>query len=340
MKRYTRFVVLFVLVMALVVPTFAHAQDMPCYGLSASDCDLFYKTGTTSSEVTSAAISYNINAVGPDFELASSASGSFSFNAEAADPMTALSMALDGELSGSGSGESESASFSVRIIDGVVYVSDGTAWQFIALKDMLAAMGIPLDPSMLLGDMSTETDPMAEAMMSEFGAMMESHITLTRGADETIDGNTVAVFNMSIDLAGLFTDTSMTDSLGSIIGMAMAASGGAGVDAGVDMESLNQMMPMMTQLFGMLFADSELTITTKVGVDNGYPYGFGIDFAMTLDPMMMASLTGAPPDAEAEPIDILFSLSVDMTQHNGSFSYEAPADATPMDPSVFGTPGL
>ncbi len=339
MKRYTRFVILFVLVMALVVPTFAQAQDMPCYGLSASDCDLFYKAEATASEVTSAALSYDLTlSADPGMEITSSGSGSFTFDASAADPFKALSLSMDTNSSATVEGETAGGPLSFRLVDGVVYVTfDGTSWEFISVDDLLSSMGIPMDPSILFGDMSgAETDPMATEMMGEFNAMMERHISVSRIADENIDGNTVAVFVMDVDLAGMFSDPQ----LGTALTTAMMMSATMGGDTSVDMESLNQMMPMVTQLGSMLFGNSEMSFTTKVGVDNGYFYGFGFDFSMTLDPMMMAAAAGAPPDAEAEPTNILMSLSVDLTQHNSDFSYEAPAGATPMDTSTFGMPGF
>lgn len=352
MKRFTRAALLFVLVLALLVPMSASAQEMPCYGLSSADCELYYKPNTTMEGVSSFTLNYTFNLNVPDtVELNSDGGGNFSEVPGAADPLKSFN--LDMVINGSGNdmttGETQSMSFEFRIIDGMFYLNTEGLADFEGIEGLQGWIGFMLEPLItaimesggladmgldlegLLSGEAAEMPDVSGMDMAPFADLFTKYVTATRGADIDVAGNAVAPFTVSFDLAGLLADPGLTEAMNALT---TSLSGMAGEEMSEeDLQSM-QMMVAMIPMLGMMFSDTAISVTQNVGVNDGYLYGFGFNLDMTLDPAMMAGFTGESDDASAEPVTIVLNFFVELTNHNQSFTFTAPETFTDMTEQI------
>jgi hypothetical protein len=150
-----------------------------------------------------------------------------------------------------------------------------------------------------------------------------------------VGGNPVAVFTTSVDLSGIVADPGTGEAIGALLPalMEMAASQASTMGQEMpemseeDLQQLEAMMPMVLGMAQMFLADTSLSMTHQVGVDDNYFYGFGVRFDLTVDPSMMGMMTGEEADPDAEPITVVFDLSVDISDHNGTFEFTVPEGA-------------
>lgn len=348
MKLFTRVAFMLALVIALLVPMTASAQEMPCYGLSSGDCELFYQPNTTMGDVKSFTMQYTFNLNVPEtFELSSDGGGNLSEVAGVEDPFKAfnMDMVVNGSMNDLTSGESGAGSIEFRIIDGMFYLNlagipdveeSMKGWigfmlePFLtAMMEQFSAMGVPMDLESLMSGEAAGMADMGEMDMSAFEDLFNKYITVTRGADIDVAGNAVAVFTMNLDLAGVFADPGLTEAVNQWTTMVGEMAGDQMTEE--DLQSL-QMTGAMLPMLGMFFANTTFTLTEHVGVNDGYMYGFGFDLNMTLDPTMMAGMMGGEVDAEAEPVTIVLNFMVELTNHNSEFTFTAPETFTEISP--------
>jgi hypothetical protein len=324
MKLFTRIAVLSVFVLTLLVPATALAQEQ-CFGLSEADCALFYSAG--SDDFTSFAFSYDFEMTIPEtMSVTSTGEGTFTALPEVADPLKAFSLAV--ALEGSSTdemGETESGTAEVRIIDGVLYVSDGTVWKYAGVEGLLSQLeelGIGSD-MMMPGEMGA-----MEGMMGDMDATVANHVTMTRGEDSTVDGETAASFTVALDLSGLLADPGLAEMFANLPPEMLAGALGGGAEmTEEELQQMTAMMPMLVGMLGMMFQNTEAYLNVDVGVDSGKVYGFELHFATDLDASALGGGTGG------EAISILFHIGVDINNYDGSFEYVVPEGATEMDMS-------
>ncbi len=336
-------IALALLLLVLLIPATVSAQgEQPCFGLAQADCDLYYDLMTNTQTGESFAMAYTFHLLVPEqADITSEGQGHISVVPTAADPLSAFRMDMVTTNTATVEGQTESGPFEFRVIDGNLYLNDGTEWVFTSLATLLESAGLPFLPfsaempggAMGPGDVS-EADMAALAeMMGPLAESLGQYVSMARGADLTVAGNTVHAFTTTINLAGIFADPSFTESLGSLAAMG-SAMGGEELSQ-EEMQQMTEMMPMMASMLGMLFANSSLSFTVKAGADY-YLYGFAIDFQMTIDPAMMASFSGTQPDPNAKPVDVTFNLDVSITEHNAAFTYTVPAGARQLSPDELG----
>lgn len=344
MRLFTRLFLVLALLAALA-PTAVFAQgggELPCFGLSPADCELYYTLTQGEMDTTSFAMAYafHLLVTGEDgAEVTSNGEGHFSLVPGATDPLASFSMDMVTENTVVAEGQTTSGPFEFRIIDGNFYANVEGQWQYAPLETLLESSNIADLESLMAGTMpggmsEEEMAQMAEAM-APYASLFEGYITIERGADIQVEGNTVAVFNISADLAGLFSDPN----LGQVIATLVQMSGEEMTEE--EQQQMTQMMPMVVGMMGMFFANSSLDISTRYGVDNGYFYGFDVDFAMTIDPNMFAGLMGdtSSEEAQQEPVSLEMQLSVNLSQHNAEFTYQVPEGAVEVSPDEMMIPG-
>lgn len=339
MKLFTR-IALVLLVFTLLIPATVFAQggeDMPCFGLSAEDCELFYAMSMMMPEdFTSFAMDYEFTLTIPEqVDITSTGEGAWVLVDEmAADPLASFALSMDTQNVGTMEGETEEGPFSFVITDGNFYMSNPEnpeEWAYFSLAEMMATSGIELDPSMMEGAMDPEMMTGMMDMVGPFMGMAEEYVTVTREADMNVDGNTVAVFTTTVDMAGFLNDPALTENM---MGMSEVI-GELAAQTGTEMSEEDlQMLPMMFGMIGMMFSDATITTSAMAGVDNGRAYGFTFALNMTLDPMMAASMMGETPEdpSEMEPLVIDMDLGVNIYGYDGAYTIEAPADAMEIDP--------
>jgi hypothetical protein len=112
------------------------------------------------------------------------------------------------------------------------------------------------------------------------------YFTITRLEDDAMDdGTAVAVFEMSVDFAGMMSDPAVQE--------AIEASGEEVTEA--------QMEAMMSMYENMAF-----TFNVYVGLEDNYLYGF--DLALSMDMSAMAATSGTRTSGNPGAVDVAFSL--------------------------------
>jgi hypothetical protein len=112
------------------------------------------------------------------------------------------------------------------------------------------------------------------------------YFIITRLEDDAMDdGTAVAVFEMTVDFAGMMSDPALQE--------AMAESGEEITEA--------QMEAMMSMYENMAFA-----LNVYVGLEDNYLYGF--DLALSMDMSAMAATSGTRTSGNPGAVDVAFSL--------------------------------
>jgi hypothetical protein len=346
---------LIVLVLLAGVVPAVNAQGgdntLTCYNLSADDCNLLVGAIANSENIQSFNMNFSL-----DFSLSglsmlgamtgsgadSGMPGDITFHVEGSGPFAMVTsdtfppiimdLAMNAMLN-SGS-DSQSGNMEVRIVDGYVYFTDPTTgeWSGTLIEDAMQAaetdLGITgllpssgdmpqgqLNPQDLLG-----TDP--NALMQAAGlsgtdaaSLLEipgfiNHVRLD-------DQDNMHVFELTIDFAPLFASTEFQNIVNAAITQATASDPNAAQTA--------MMVPM---LLGGLTGN--VVETQKVGIDDNFIHGVGLNLNMTLDlaALMPPSSSTSSNTPQLPPIDLVFSFNVDLDQINQTFEVAAPEGAT------------
>ncbi len=238
MKNF-RLSIVFLLLAVLLAAVPAFAQETT-FGASEEDFAL-WTAANEGLTATSAQINLSISlsgiGIGEDgADVTAEITGTGAF--DATDPSNPLF-----QLDISGTADGEPVTLNLRIVDGFAYANDGDGWEKTtleeALGDVTGELGVPagdVDPS----DLSSDSAMSMAAGLEEF-------ISLTR-SDE--DG--LAKFSLSVDIAGMLTSPS-------ILGM---LTGAMGMGGGEEMSEAQ--MQQMSQMFGAMFADAEVSFDEYV----------------------------------------------------------------------------
>ncbi|GIK74215.1 MAG: hypothetical protein BroJett021_32030 [Chloroflexota bacterium] len=242
------------------------------------------------------------------------------------------------------------ASFTVPLIlvDGVLYVDvtdvaplidgmqDMTGWigfelgpviEAAAEQGMFEEAAAQMDPSAMAADM----DPATAAALAGFQAMMgdpkafEPYMTISRNADDVIDGVDVAVFVSKLDVIGLISSPEFVDLI-----KGLAEAGALGEDA-PSAADIDQAMTMLGLMGPMLFQGLTSENVTAVSLDEpNYIVAQESLFSWDLSGLLqMAAMSGAIPANEIPSGASLieFSTSVVNSDFNEPQEITAPADA-------------
>ncbi len=219
---------------------------------------------------------------------------------------------------------------SLRMVDGIGYINlDKLAeldpsgdlprgWQGLDIATLVGqALAQQTDMLEDMPNMGTSMDAMSMFADPEF---INRYITVTRAADVTVEGQSAAVFNMSIDLGALFSDPayqemllgqiqSMTDSMGSS-----------------DMPSQSDLDDIM-KLYSTLFDGFVFNTTQTIGLDDHYVYQAGMTLDWALDFSSMGAAFGETSSPKMPPININFDFQASLSQFNNAPEISAPEDA-------------
>lgn len=299
MKKLSVALLLLALVLA-VVPA-ALAQDT--LGASQADFDAWVAANEASFSASSMSLDFSLTAgvtgmadEGGDVSVAITGSGVVIADQE--NP----GLQLDVTGSATSSGEETPITFGVRVVDGMVYVSqDGKSWESMTLEEassqlggLASSEGLPVDPSALAsGDMSSMGD--LSGMMSGLEDMKASDfLSLTR------DGDT---YTLSLDISALISSPA--------IAPLVAGSMGGSSDTEMTDAQVQQMAAMM----GAMFSEATVDLTQKVA--DGMMTSTALDVSI-------------PLDIVAPGAGVTLNFALNLSGFGDSYSIEAPAGATPM----------
>ena len=231
---------------------------------------------------------------------------------------------------------------SLRMVDGIGYINlDKLAeldpsgdlprgWQGLDIATLVGqALAQQTDSLNAMPSMGMNMDMMNMFANPEF---VNRYITVTRAEDTTIDGQTAAVFNTSVDLGALFSDPAYQEML---MGQIQSMTESMGSD---QMPSQSDMGDIM-KLYSTLFEGFIFNATQTIGLDDHYVHQTGMTMDWALDLNSMSAAFGERSSTSIPPINISFDFEANLSQFNNAPEITAPEDAqmVPLDQMMGGS---
>ncbi len=352
-----------VVLMAGIVPL-AAAQEVPnlnCLDLSEADCAIvnaalentanmqsFTQTFSFSQSLSGAdMLMAGMGPAGGSMDSATTAEGSgpiaIDLTQMAGDePYKGVSMAF--EVTGTSGTDSGTVSF--VIVDGIFYIQDEDgAWKGVAISDLMqmdgmTVFGMNMSPEQMAGMASDPMSALTEVKAGDLDLasvlQIPGFLTQTRLADETVDGQNMAVFSFTADLATLFQTEAVKQALSETIAGLMS-SGAASGQGGAMMQQMGAMFPVLLES-----TTGAVTLTRWIGVDDQFAHRLELDISAIIDLFGGATSANVTP---IPPIEFKLNLTVDMTDINATAAPTAPEGAVIVPASEFipqpeATPGM
>lgn len=223
-------------------------------------------------------------------------------------------------------GEDEPTDIQLRLVDGIGYVNFealGVAGLRIGRNMELPEWGGVNLTALFTTLMSDMPDGSIEEMMGGMmggtggspmdeldGEVMSNHIMITRLEDSELNGVAVAVFEVSVDFAGLMSDPAMMEM--------MQEQMTEDLPEGVSIEDMGAMMSAM-------YASMSASVRSYIGLDDNYVYGVEVNFAADSSAMMEALPEGVEVASEGGATSL--SVGLYLTDHNTEQEFTAPEGA-------------
>ncbi len=288
-KIVSRFVPVLVVIALLafgpLLSAFAQDGANPlCNGLADADCQLMLAgeaslTGVTSFAVPSYSLDFNFNDGSQTTTLTASGSGEFSLPVNGDVTSMVIHLLIDQVSMSDASGPQAISGLEIIIANSMAYIKYNDEWYGEAMTESdlqsFADMGNVVDLSQLSGGADT----------GGLGLDLTGVVTTTRGADEDMMGQSMAVFTSNLDIANLITALLSSPMIGQLLGSAMGDTTGT------------QMTPADMQMLGAMIApmlgNTSLSCGQWVGVDDMQLHKVALDVVFSLDVSMFSPDT--PP---------------------------------------------
>lgn len=210
-----------------------------------------------------------------------------------------------GELTAEGSSDSLSGmEFIIVGNQGYTTEDGGETWVYEELtSDALLGLGLLLG---LGGPTGTGLDLFADPSIFS--------VTATEG--EAMMGQAMQVQTLTVDLTAMMSNA---DVLAALMEQGSAA---GGEELGISADELGDPaeFAMMAGMLLPFLAGSEFSTTIYIGADDGYIHRVEDNYVFTMDLSAF--------DPESAPVNMTYTLSGDITQHNGDIVITAPEGAT------------
>jgi hypothetical protein len=310
----------------------AQDADPNCHQLSESDCALVTAGLTNFATIESFNQDYSISvsASGLDvmderapssLSLVSTGSGPVAVNAEG----VALALNMEGSVTND---TTTSGPLNMVAVDGKLYIQTPQG-EWIGV-DRAEAASADSQLSMVNGLASGALDPAAL-----FG-LLAAGGTQTRLADETLDGQAMAVFQFAGSTADLLSSDAATDLL-VLAADALRESGN------------NQLAFALAFLPGLApFMQGDVLVTRWLGIDDQQVHRVVVSANLTLDMNAMGTMMGntvgqamnatpipGPTPEPLPPIVLDLQFSVDLSGHNATAAPTVPAGAREVSADEF-----
>ena len=221
-------------------------------------------------------------------------------------------------------------------VDGVLYVDlrsllpaesveqEGTpAWIGIDVAGMYETLfqqmsDVPLSEMQGLLDASGFAQMMNPDLIGQF-------VSIERGADQTVDGQTVAVFTTTIDYQALASSDAFQQMMDQYMQAAMEMEGQSMEDLPIDMNAL--VSAMMSGI--------QLSVEEWVGLDDSLLHHVGMDMSFTLDREAIAAVAGNQASLSDVPdFGMTFNATLDLSDFNAPVEVTAPEGAQVINPMM------
>jgi len=361
--KFRMFALLALLVMLAGIVPFAAAQDVPdlnCLDLSEADCAIVNAAMENTAKMQSftQTFSFSQSLSGSNALLGATGGMDSATTAEGGGPIVIDFTQMKGEepykgvsmaFEVTGASGEDSGTVSFVIVDGIFYIQgeDG-AWKGVAISELMQMEGMTV-MGMDMSMMSPENMAgMAENPMAALGEMEMGDFNLQsvleipgflkqeRLADETVDGQNMAVFAYTADISALFQSEEVTTALSEAVA-GMMSSGASSGQGGAMMQQMGAMLPVILES-----TVGEVTLTRWIGVDDQFAHRLELDVSATIDLFGGATSDNVTP---IPPIEFKLNLLVDLTDINATTAPTAPEGATivPVEefmPNPEATPGM
>jgi hypothetical protein len=321
-----------VLVMALAGFSAASAQENSnCLNLSESDCALVEAGLANFAALESFSQSYSFSlslsgmaAMDPTAPASVSVTSTGSGPVSMAGGSPSLALDMEGSIIDGTNDASGPISFAL-VGDRFYAQTPAGEWIGAPVSEIFEGQN-PLDS--VMGMMSgSDENAQSLAMFSQFG-------TQERLADETVNGQSTAVFKYTLNIADVMNNPELANAMDSVGNMAGDNS---------DLSSAMMMVGMLGQ-----FIQGDITFTRWVGINDQLPYRVDLSINLSLDMTAMAGMMGGamggtdgaaavPTMPAMEPIVLAVQLTVDMTGQNATAAPAVPAGAREVTGEEFQT---
>jgi len=171
-------------------------------------------------------------------------------------------------------------------------------------------------------------------MQQEINALMQRHLTTTRLADDTLDGQPAAVFSSTFNAKDLLSDPDLATTFLAVLENFTAQ------DPEMEPIEINEaQLQLLLTAVNLLIPEGSLTVNQWVGLDDGYLQRITLDGTLNIDPSLLM------PGEETAPEPVVFDLSgaFDLADFNAVSPDDVavPADYYPaemLDEFLVGTP--
>jgi hypothetical protein len=336
-----RLLVLLVMSLLAVGVFPALAQDTPmalnCLDLSEDDCELVTASITNTHDIQSFTVDFTFSQVSGNTEVAieglnsaitaeGTAMVAVDHDAETEEsPYAGLSMAL--ELSGqeSNAGGEQSGQINVVIVDGNIYLQNTETgeWRGTSLADLseepdlmnITIMGMPVPAlqAMQLGmDAGMDT---SSTNVTGLLALFQTpgFLSQTREADETLEGQDMAVFTYTGELGAVLSSEAVQAEISELAAQ-------AGGSSNPMAQQLSAMLPVLLQN-----TTGQVKLSRWIGLDDQLPHRVTLDIHVEVDLFGGASSTNATP---IPPITFDINIAADLSEINNTPTPTAPESAT------------
>lgn len=304
---------LIVVLLTIAVVPVASAQSCP-NGLSASDCELLDRSRAAMSDLDSFQISrFNIALqLGTEeggFDFVVDGNGTVLLDPFAVDlGFAPASITVDGDVT-EGNG-------AFRAVDG---------WIFFATEENgeLAWVGIQTGGQNLGGSLGSTSIPPIN--LGDFSSLAQ----WSRGDDVELNGQQLAVFTLNFAAGDFITSPFITELL------TMAIIQGLGEDSLTPTIAAILVSTILQELSSQLAGQSTFRYTQYISPEDGFVYYVGLDVAMNINfgfiQGFSAELDSALP---ASALSLNLAFSAELSDHNGDFEINRPADFEDITSSV------
>ncbi len=325
LMKFSPIVLLLAFSLALL-PSSSAQEENPTLGLSEDDYDLLQHAIENTDDADSFQLTYSASlsltaSTTGDQTLEVAGSGSITHD----DDEPTLTIISSGTSANMGT---LPASFNreARYIDGFGYsnlidLTSGSdmGWQGQAIDNVFVGVH---NLALILVDASALTSPDVNDLINITDGIMtlelSPHITITRGEDASIKGETLARFTATLDTDSLFESPEFAQILIDILAS-------AGEDPGIPDDQL----AAAGILIGSMFRGSALTVELYVN-DEDYLSAASADFTLALDPTKLSG--------EGSPTSAHLLLDFSLSGFDGDYPVEAPTDATIVEAQTLPTP--
>ncbi len=307
MKRLVPVLVVLALILSVPLTVFAQEGGNPlCNGLSDDDCEKMLAALATVNTVGSFTIpaweaNFTMNDGTEDVGLSASGRGGVVLGKTVDDIV--LHIVIDSLSVTPAEGEIPEY-VEVIMAGGFGYVNYNGEWYGEELSeedvaDLESTLG-----SLNMGD-AESLDP------SALGIDLSGAITTTRGEDEDMHDQSVAMYSMAFDLGALLTSLLSSPMVGEAMGM-----------AGEEAMSPEELQ-MMAMIFVPILGQTSISAGLGVGNDDGYIHKAELNVVLDIDMSMF--------DPEAGKIAGELAFSAEVSNVDEGYSVEAPTEYGTME---------